>query len=304
MTETIGFVGLGVMGSRMAHCLLNSGHSLLVYDKDEKAVAKLVDLGASRAASPADVAGVAGTVFCSLPSPSILHSVILGDDGLVHGTALRTVVDLSTTGTSATTRIAAELATRGIGFLDSPVSGGATAAAAGSLTLMVSGEPSTFEALRPLLDCIGKNIFFVGDKPGQGQSMKLVNNLLFAANAIAAFEVLVMGAKAGLDPNTVLDIINVSSGRSFITTNRVPDCVLDRSFPQRFATELLFKDVKLGIDEAEAMGASLHMAHAAQSFLAGAMDEGGGPLDCANLIKHFERAAGVEFGSESAQDKP
>jgi len=132
--------------------------------------------------------------------------------------------------------------------------------------------------------------------------MKLVNNLLFAANAIAAFEVLVMAAKAGLDPRTVLDIMNVSTGRSYITTHRVPDCVLDRSFPQRFATELLFKDVRLGIDEAEAMGAPLHMAHAARAFLAAAIADGEGALDCANLIKRFERLAGAEFGASTTED--
>ena len=123
------------------------------------------------------------------------------------------------------------------------------------------------------------------------------NNLLFAANLVSAMEVLVMGAKAGLDPEKILEVVNVSSGRSFVTTDRIPQTVLPRNFPERFATELLFKDVKLGIDEAERLDSPLYMAQTVRAMLAFAVSQGDGPIDCANLIKHFEGWAGTEFGA-------
>ena len=297
MTEPVGFIGLGVMGSRMARRLVDAGVPVIVHDPNAAATAVLVAAGATSAQSSAEVADRAAIVFCSLPTPHVVQQVMLGDKGVAKGGAARIAIDLSTTGATMARTVAAGLAEAGIELLDAPVSGGAPGAEAGTLTLMVSGKREAFERVRPLLDMIGKNIFYVGEAAGLGQSMKLVNNLLFAANLVSAMEVLVMGAKAGLDPEKILEVVNVSSGRSFVTTDRIPQTVLPRNFPERFATELLFKDVKLGIDEAERLDSPLYMAQTVRAMLAFAVSQGDGPIDCANLIKHFEGWAGTEFGA-------
>jgi 3-hydroxyisobutyrate dehydrogenase len=290
----IGFVGLGQMGSRMAARLVDSEAQVLAFDVDQVALDTLVERGAQGAASVADVAAQATIVLCSLPRPEVVEDVLLGAKGLVSGGAVEIIVDLSTTGPTKLMSIADRLHKRGIDLVDAPVSGGVGGAEAGTLALMVSGNPVALERVDPILRVLGKNIFVMGDEPGLGQKMKLVNNMLCAANAVAAFEALAMGAKGGLDATRMLEVINTSSGRSFITTDKVPQCVLPRTFPPRFATDLLHKDMKLGIEEAKAIGAPLWMMDAAIRFIETAMAEGDPKADYATLIHYFERRAGVE----------
>jgi 3-hydroxyisobutyrate dehydrogenase len=294
MTASIGFIGLGQMGSRMAARVAQSGASVIVQDVDRNAVAKLVEQGALAAASPAEVASSASIVLCSLPTPDIVEAVLFGKDGLVEGDVVKIVVDLSTTGATKIVEFAKRLKQRGIDLVDAPVSGGVDGAAAGTLSLMIAGDANAIEQVDPILRLLGKHIFIMGDAPGLGQKMKLVNNMLVAANAIAAFETLVLGAKAGLDSTRMIDVINASSGRSFITTDKVPQCVLPRTFPPRFATELLYKDVKLGIEEAATVGTRLWMMEAALRLMGQAMAEGDPKADYATLIRYFERRAKVE----------
>jgi 3-hydroxyisobutyrate dehydrogenase len=298
----IGFVGLGQMGSRMAARLVACGFEVIAFDVDPAALYALEVRGATRAASALDVANQAAVVFCSLPRPEIVEKVVLGEGGLIEGAAVEIVVDLSTTGPTKLIEIASALAAKGVILVDAPVSGGVSGAEAGTLTLMVSGNPDARARIAPYLQALGNNVFAIGDEPGLGQKMKLVNNMLCAANAVVAFEALVMGAKGGLDPDTMLDVINKSSGRSFITTDKVPQCVLPRTFPPRFATELLLKDLKLGVDEARAIGAPLRMMAEACGFIEEAIAECDPKADYASLIKYFESRAGVEVVGAAAKD--
>jgi 3-hydroxyisobutyrate dehydrogenase len=229
--------------------------------------------------------------------PSVVAQVAtsVGDAG-----AGKIVVDLSTTGPSATTEIAAALAARGVDFIGAPVSGGTVAAEKRTLTIMVSGKESVYKQIEPCLQAIGKNIFYLGADPSLAQTMKIINNTLCAVGTVASMEVLVFGSKAGLDPKVMLDVLNVSSGRSFATLEKIPQCILGREFPMRFSTELLHKDIKLCIDEAEKMGAPLWVSHSAREFLAYAITQGDGPKDYAHTIKHFEKWADAQFGVEKA----
>ena len=164
---------------------------------------------------------------------------------------VKLVVDLSTTGPATAIEAARALERRGIQFMDAPVSGGVSGAEKGTLAIMASGSKAQFERAKPLLEVIGR-VFLVGDKPGQGQAMKLLNNLL-SANAMAATaEVMVLGVKAGLDAEVMLDVLNASSGRNTATTDKFPRSVLDRSFNFGFRTVLLHKDVRLCKEFAEA----------------------------------------------------
>jgi 3-hydroxyisobutyrate dehydrogenase len=165
---------------------------------------------------------------------------------------------------------------------------------------MAAGDRQAFETIESLLRLLGRNVFYIGSVPGLGQSMKLVNNMLAATNALAAFETLVMGAKAGLDPQVMLDVINVSSGRNSATLDKVPQCVLSRTFPLRFATELLYKDVRLCTEEAEEAGSLLWLGQTVKQILAFAVAQGDGGKDYATIIQHFERWAGATVGAESA----
>ncbi len=284
----IGFIGLGIMGSRMATRILAAGHRLVVHDVSEAAATALVEKGARAARSAAEVASESDIVLLSLPKPDVVEAVLTGPGGVIEGTRAKTVVDTSTTGSQVIVRAAPKLAEKGMTLIDAPVSGGVPGAANGTLTVMVGGDPATFESVRPILEIIGKNVMHMGDKPGLGQAMKLVNNMLSAAGTLAAMEVLVAGAKAGLDPQKMLDVINTSSGRCFGTEVKIPECILPGTFPMRFSTDLLHKDVALGVAEAEAMGARMWVVKCARDLLAYSKEQGDGARDYAHIITYFE----------------
>jgi 3-hydroxyisobutyrate dehydrogenase len=298
VAKRLGLIGLGNIGVHFATRLVAAGHALTVYDRNPDATARIVALGASAAQSARALADEVDTVLLCLPLPAVVASVV---DEIAEGSALRTVVDLSTTGPSVTRDVAAILAGRGVAFLGAPVSGGTEAARNGTLAIMPAGPEETFRQIEPFLRVLGKNIFYLGEDHSLGQTMKIINNTLYATAMVASFEALVYGVKAGLDAKSMLDVINASSGRSFATMERIPQCVLDRSFPLRFTTELLHKDVKLCLDEAEKTGAVMHVTEAARKFYAFAIMQGDGPKDNAYPIRHFEAWAGVEFGSAAEQ---
>jgi 3-hydroxyisobutyrate dehydrogenase len=286
------------MGRHMAARLAGSC-DLVVHDVDAAAVASACAQGARAAGSLRALADQAETVLCSLPTPQVVHDVILGDAGLCHGAKVRRIVDLSTIGPSMAATIAAALAERGIAFIDSPVSGGTSGAAAGTLTLMAAGDPAAVAAVRPQLERIGSTVLVVGETPGQGQTVKLVNNMLFASNLVAAYEATAMAVKAGVPAERLLEVVNASSGRSYITEKRV-DPVLDRDFAVRFATGLLRKDVRLAIQEADAAGAMLFTARAAAQLLEIAQAQGMAGEDYAKLATLFEQWNGIEITREPA----
>ena len=207
----IGFIGLGKMGFPMARRLIEAKHQLVVHDQRKEAVDKLVALGAQAASSPKDVADRAETVLASLPSLQASLEVATGADGVIEGRRVKRFVDLSTVGSQMAVRIHDLLAKRNIVQIDSPVSGGVGGAEKGTLAVMVSGPRADFDAIKPALEVIGK-VFFIGEKPGSGQTMKLANNLLSATAVVATSEAVVMGVKAGLDPAVMIDVINAGSG--------------------------------------------------------------------------------------------
>ncbi len=217
----IGFIGLGKMGFPMARRLIEAGHQLVVFDQRKQAVDKLVALGAQSASSPEDVADRAETVLASLPSLQASLEVATGESGVIEGRRAKRFVDLSTVGSHMAVRIHHLLAKRNIVQLDSPVSGGVGGAEKGNLAVMVSGPRTDFEAVRPALDVIGR-VFFIGEKPGSAQTMKLANNLLSATAVVATSEAVVMGVKSGLDPNVMIDVINAGSGMNTASRDKFP----------------------------------------------------------------------------------
>ena len=298
MAETIGFIGLGNMGTPMAGRLADAGCELVVHDAREDAVARFAERGAARAGSAAEVGSRAETVLVSLPTPDIVQKVVLGPGGVAEGSKVKTVIDLSTTGPRIGAAIAAELKGRGITFVDCPVSGGVGGARAGTLAVMVSCPRGTFERLEPMLKTFGK-VFFIGETPGSAQMMKLCNNLMSAAAMAIAAEAITAGVKAGIDAAVMVDVINVSSGRNSATLEKFPRSILNRRFDYGFATGLMFKDVRLCLEEAEAMGLDLETAKAVRSVWQKMNDQFGPESDFTRIVEMVERPAGVTVGKSA-----
>ena len=294
MSQTLGFVGVGRMGGPMAGRLLDAGHSLVVFDTNAAVVKPLTDRGAASASSAEDVASQAEVVFISLPTPPIVQVVSLGDKGILKGSRVKTMIDLSTTGPSVAKVVAQAAGERGVAWADSPVSGGVTGAAKGTLAVMVSCPKPTFEEIEPLLKVFGKT-FYVGDKPGLAQIAKLANNLLAAAALVVSSEAVAMGVKAGLDAKVLIDIINAGSGRNSATQDKFPRSILPRTFDFGFATGLSYKDVRLCVEESESLGVPMVAGSAVRQMLAITQAKYGADSDFTMIAKVVEEWAGVEI---------
>lgn len=291
--KVLGFIGLGVMGSRMAMRLLEAGHTLVVCDRVDAAVAPLVARGARRVETARELADQADIVLGSLPTPAVVHSVALGPDGLLQGQRARTFVDLSTTGPRVAQQVAAAFAEQGRAVLDAPVSGGAAGAEKGTLSIMVSGPAETYAALEPIFAAMGRPSF-IGEGAGQAQVLKLCNNLLSVTSIAISAEVMVMGAKAGLDAQKMVDVISTSSGRNGALQDKFPRHVLTRTFDFGFPTALSLKDVRLCLEEAEAMGVPMVVGSAVRQMLGVSAATFGPDADFMNLVRVVEQWGGAE----------
>ncbi|HEV7634824.1 MAG TPA: NAD(P)-dependent oxidoreductase, partial [Bradyrhizobium sp.] len=294
----IGFIGLGKMGFPMARRLIEAKHQLIVFDQRQEVVDKLAALGARGASSPKDVADRTETVMASLPSLQASLDVATGKDGVIDGKRVKRFLDLSTVGSNMAVRIHDLLAKRDIVQLDSPVSGGVGGAEKGTLAVMVSGPRADFQAVKPALEAIGK-VFFIGEKPGSAQTMKLANNLLSATAMVATSEAVVMGVKSGLDPAVMIDVINAGSGMNTASRDKFPRAVLPRSFDFGFATGLMVKDVRLCLEEAKALGLSMEVAEAVGRLWEVVIREMGAESDFTSAIQPIEKAAGVVVGGKA-----
>jgi 3-hydroxyisobutyrate dehydrogenase-like beta-hydroxyacid dehydrogenase len=293
MSAKIAFIGVGRMGSIMAARLIAAGHELTIYDPVASATAPLASLGAKVAASVADAAASSTVAMASVPGPADARETART---IADSPTLEVFVDLSTSGPAAAQAIAALLAPRGIAAVDAPVSGGVKGAAAGKLAIMASGSARAMEQVRPLLEVLG-SVYVLGEKPGLGQTVKLANNLMSAASLAIAAEALAMGVKAGVDPAAMLDVLNVSSGRNSATVDKIPKHVLNRRFDFGFANALSFKDVRLCLDEAEALGVPMVVGAAVRQMLSITYQIHGAAADCTELVKVVEDWAGCRIGN-------
>ena len=288
----LGFVGVGRMGGPMASRLLDAGHTLVIFDTNAAVMKPLADRGATVVSSPADVASKAEVVFLSLPTPPVLQAVAI--DGVLKGTAVKMMIDLSTTGPSVAKVVAKAAGEKGVAWVDSPVSGGIMGATKGTLAVMVSCPKAVFEQVDPLLKVFGKT-FHVGEKPGLAQIAKLANNLLAASAIVLTSEAVVMGVKAGLDAKVLIDIINAGSGRNSATQDKFPKAILPRTFDFGFATGLSYKDVRLCLEESEALGVPMVAGAAVRQMLAITNAKFGADSDFTSIAKVYEEWAGVEI---------
>jgi len=293
--QSVGFIGVGRMGARMVVRLIQAGYALAIYDTNKVAMAPLIELGANSADSPAAVASAAEVVLASVPTPPIVQAVALGRKGVVEGSRVKIFIDLSTTGATVAKAVAEGLAAKGITAVDAPVSGGISGAEKGTLAVMLSCPERILPAVRPILEVLGK-IFVVGTQPGQGQTMKLLNNLLSASAMAITSEAVAMGVKAGLDPSLIIDVFNAGTARNSATRDKMKQHVISRSFSYGFGLALLNKDIRLCMAEADALGVPMMVGSAVRQLLSISTATEGIDADMTAMAKTVEVWAGVQIG--------
>jgi 3-hydroxyisobutyrate dehydrogenase len=292
MANAVGFIGLGAMGGPMARNLMKHGFSLVVHDIDATRVAPLRAAGADVADSAAAVAAAARRVICMVETTAQAEMVIAGERGIAsRAGAGHVVVCMSTIDPLVARRLGAELAARGAAMLDAPVSGGTERAASGELAIIAGGPAETVKACDDLFRAMGRHVFHVGAL-GQGLAMKLVNNMLIQVGTVAVAEALVLGVKAGLDPNTMYEVVRASTGTSFAWEMRVPR-ILARDFAPGGTVDISFKDQELETAFAKQLGVPLLLANVTQQVYQMARAAGLNKEDGSAVVKVLERLAGV-----------
>ncbi len=295
MSDTIGFIGLGAMGGGMAANLAKAGFKVVGLDIDPKRTAALAEKGGTIVATPADVARAAKRVVTMVETTAQTEQVIMGPDGVLAGAGPgHAVAMMSTIDPIATKRMHDDLKAKGITMVDAPVSGGAGRAADGSLAIICGGEKADFEGWLPAFEAMSANQFHVGSI-GQGLALKLVNNMLIQTSTVAIAEAFVMGAKAGLDPKVMYDVIKVSTGASFALDFRVPR-FLSGDFTPGGTVDISYKDQELETAFGKALGVPLFMANISQQIYQMARAQGLNKQDGASVVKLYEQMAGVKLG--------
>ena len=295
MTETIGFIGLGAMGGGMAGNLLKAGYQLVVNDLDSTKMATVVARGAQPASSAAEVARRCSCSITMVETTAQTEAVILGANGIIDGASRGHVVAMmSTIDPHAAKHMHDRLQQAGIAMLDAPVSGGSARATAGELAVIAGGDAATFERCRAVFKAMSTHQFHVGGI-GQGLALKLVNNMLIQVNTVAIAEAFVMGAKAGLDAQTMYDVIKVSTGASFALDYRLPRMIAG-DFKPGGTIDISYKDQELETAFAKSLGVPLFLANVSQQVYQMARAAGLAKEDGAAIVKIYEQMAGVRLG--------
>ena len=289
---TIGFIGLGIMGRPMAKNLIAARYDLVVADRFAP-TDDLVALGATAAATNADVARAAVVVITMLPNSPHVVEAVTGPDGVLDGAHEGLiVVDMSSIAPGAASSVAEAAAAKGVVFLDAPVSGGEPKAIDGTLAIMVGGDAAAFETVRPLLEVLGASATLVGPV-GSGNVVKLANQVIVAANIAAVSEAFVLATKAGVDPEVVFAAIRGGLAGSTVMNAKVP-MILAGDFAPGFRIDLHIKDLQNALDTAHEVGAPIPLTALIMEALQGLRVAGDGALDHSAIVRHYERLAGVE----------
>lgn len=294
----LGFIGIGAMGRPMTLNLLKAGHQVTIFARhpEKVEVQEVIDAGAKLAATPRMVAMTSDIVITMLPNSPQVEEVVSGPQGVLEGTRNGLVIiDMSTIAPATSRKLAQQATERGAHFLDAPVSGGTQGAVNGTLTIIVGGDREILEQARQVLEAMGKkeNIFYVGAS-GAGQVVKIVNQLLVGAFAASIAEALTLGVKAGVEVETMTKVIGVSTGASWQLANQFPLRAFNGTFQPGFMTDLLHKDLGLGLELAAENEVPLPVAGLTRQLYEMARAEGYGRNDYTAVLKVFEQMAGVE----------
>lgn len=297
MTETIGFIGLGNIGGPMAGTTLRAFKAVTVFDLSAARVAALVAEGATAGASVADVARGSSVILLSLPTSREVEAVLLGTDGVAGAAKPGTlVIDLTSGNPDSSKASAANLAGKGIRYIDAGVSGGVAPARNGTLGIMIGGADADVARAMPVLEALGKTIVHIGPI-GAGHLVKSLNNTLLACNMVAAAEAMSLAVKSGIDPAKAITAINGSSGGSWVTQYRFPNFILkgDYGATSGMAIALLIKDVAIACETAKTNGVTLFSGNMIHQLLMRIGAEVGANLPNTNVVRCIEDWAGVKI---------
>ena len=292
MGEKIGFIGLGVMGEPMARNLIDAGHSLLVHSRSPEPVEALAEAGAETASSPREVAEGADVVITMLPDSPAVEAVVLGEDGVLAGASEGDLlIDMSTIHPTVSVAVAEAAGDRGVAALDAPVSGGDVGAQQGTLSIMVGGDADAVERARPLFEVLGKTIVHVGDA-GAGQVVKACNQVVVAITIAAVSEALVLGSKAGVDPEQILDVLGGGLAANKVMEMRRTN-FLEHDFTPGFRIDLHHKDLDIALGSGDEYGVPLPVTALVQQYMRALRAKGHGGDDHSGLIQVVEEMANV-----------
>ncbi len=296
MKPRVGFVGIGNIGEPVCRQLLDEGYELMIYDAYPEALARLEDTPAQPAASPEALATKADVVLLSLPNSDVVEEVVLGESGLIEWLSSgKALIDTSSSRPSSTRAISERLAAQGIDMLDAPVSGGVLRAEEGTLSVMVGGKRAVYEKYRGILESFGDKIFYVGDH-GAGHLVKALNNLLSATTLASAAEAALLARRGGVAPDTFVEVINASNGRSYSTEVKFPRYILDRTFDDGFALGLMNKDLKIALETAAEMEFPMPIGSALAQIWELAAARGYGPGNHTAIYTFLEDLLGERDG--------
>ncbi len=288
----LGFVGVGNMGNPMAMNLVKAGHSLQVFDIRKEAATNLIDAGAVWAHSPKEAATGVEATFLSLPMPADVERVVLSEDGVLAATKSGGVIfDMSTNSPTVVRSLCDKAKAKGVAFLDAPVSGGVRGARNATLAIMVGGEKAIFDKYEPVLKAMGANVIHCG-AIGAGNVVKLVNNMLAFIHMMGAAEAIVLGTKAGVDPNVIWQAVKASSGDSFVWESGTRAILRDKLAPT-FTIDLASKDIGLAVELGKDFAVPLKMGSAAQELIKHYQANGYAKEDVLATVKELEKIAGV-----------
>jgi len=288
MEEKLGFIGLGAMGQPMSRRLLEAGYKLVVYDLRKEAVQAVVAQGAEEALSAKEVAEKCRRVITIVPNSEVVEQVIFGPEGLLQGNRADDIlIEMTSAYPPSTLKVYRALASKGVLMIDAPVSGGVVGAEAGTLSIMVGGEEKVFEACRPILSVLGKNFFYMGGI-GSGHAVKAINNFLSATTLAATSEAVILASKLGLSPQRVIEVLQVSTGRSYSTELKFPKFVLPRTFNSGFTIDLMYKDIETVTRMAREYKIPMFLANMVQQIFGCAMIQVGEKGDHTAIFAYLE----------------
>ncbi len=287
----IGFIGLGAMGQPMSRRLQEAGFQVVGYDVRPEAVKAVVQRGGETASSPKEVAEKCRKVITIVPNSEAVDQVVFGPRGLLEGfQAGHILIEMTSAYPPSTLKVHQAAAAKGVSMIDAPVSGGVIGAEAGTLSIMVGGEESIFESCRPVLSVMGKNLFYMGGI-GSGHAMKAINNFLSATSLAATSEAIILAEKLGLSPQRVVEVLQVSTGRSYSTELKVPKFVLPKTFNSGFAMDLMYKDIDTVTRMAKEYKIPMFLANMVQQIYGYAMAQGAEKTDHTTIFRYLEGLA-------------
>ena len=295
--KDVGFVGLGIMGKPMARNLMKAGYSVTVYDVVGTSVEELATDGATAASTSREVAESNPTVITMVPDSADSEAAILGPDGVLEGASSGdTIIDMSSIAPGTSQKIAAACEARGVDFLDAPVSGGEPKAIDGTLAIMVGGKQAVFDKFNDLFTTLGASIVLCGDY-GAGNTTKLANQIVVAANIEAVGEALVLAKKAGLDPNTVFEAIRGGLAGSTVMDAKAP-MMIEGNFQPGFRIRLHQKDLHNALLTGKELGVPLPVTSLVQQMLGALMNDGKADSDHSAIANFIEDMAGVTISGK------